>query len=133
MSPDLAVAEGEPTAGEYLTRWLAHVRGRVRAKTFDGYEGLIRLYALPGIGVGLRWADLDQGRTVAYVRRSLQTAGATSDSKSPRPPDRGGPWPCPGSSYPTWTASGGPRQPGARPVRPGSRWTWWWTGATGPR
>jgi len=48
MTPDSAVAE--PTAGEYLTRWLSHVRGRVRAKTYDGYEGLIRLYALPGIG-----------------------------------------------------------------------------------
>jgi hypothetical protein len=26
------------TTGTYLASWLAHVRGRVRAKTFDGYE-----------------------------------------------------------------------------------------------
>jgi hypothetical protein len=36
--------------GEYLGRWLAHVRGRVRTKTHEGYEALIRRYALPAIG-----------------------------------------------------------------------------------
>ena len=36
--------------GDYLGQWLAHVRGRVRAKTYEGYEGLVRLYAVPGIG-----------------------------------------------------------------------------------
>jgi len=35
---------------EYLARWLDHMRGRVRAKTWDGYEGSIRLYALPALG-----------------------------------------------------------------------------------
>jgi integrase len=30
-----------------MTQWLGHTRGRVRAKTFDGYKGLLRLYALP--------------------------------------------------------------------------------------
>jgi integrase len=40
-----------PTAtGEYLGEWLAHVRGRVRTKTYEGYEALIRRYALPAIG-----------------------------------------------------------------------------------
>ena len=34
----------------YLEDWLAHIRGRVRARTFQGYEGLIRLYALPALG-----------------------------------------------------------------------------------
>ncbi len=38
------------TAGAYLTSWLGHARGRVRAKTYKGYEGVIRLYALPGLG-----------------------------------------------------------------------------------
>jgi integrase len=38
----------------YLVRWLDHARVRVRAKTLDGYKGLIRLYAIPGLGqVGL--------------------------------------------------------------------------------
>jgi hypothetical protein len=32
--------------------------GRVRAKTLDGYEALIRLYALPGLGQ-IALADLD--------------------------------------------------------------------------
>jgi integrase len=41
----------EPLTVEgYLGSWLQHARGRVRAKTLDGYAGLIRLYALPGLG-----------------------------------------------------------------------------------
>jgi integrase len=36
--------------GAYLGEWLAHVRGRVRTKTYEGYEALIRRYALPAIG-----------------------------------------------------------------------------------
>jgi len=36
--------------GEYLNAWLAHVGGRVRQKTWEGYESLIRLYARPAIG-----------------------------------------------------------------------------------
>jgi integrase len=39
-----------PSLGSYLYSWLAHVKGRVRAKTFEGYECLIRLYAKPVIG-----------------------------------------------------------------------------------
>lgn len=30
-----------------MSQWLGHTRGRVRAKTYDGYQGLLRLYALP--------------------------------------------------------------------------------------
>ena len=44
--------------GEYLKDWLAHARGRVRPRTYQGYEGLIRLYAVPALGhvplIGLR-------------------------------------------------------------------------------
>jgi len=36
--------------GEYLNAWLAHVGGRVRQRTWEGYESLIRLYARPAIG-----------------------------------------------------------------------------------
>jgi hypothetical protein len=32
-----------PGTGEYLDAWLAHVRGRVRQKTWEGYEALLRL------------------------------------------------------------------------------------------
>jgi integrase len=35
------------TVGAYLTSWLDHTRGRVRAKTHDGYQAQIRLYVLP--------------------------------------------------------------------------------------
>ncbi len=44
-------AEGEgPSTGEFLARWLAHAKGRVRATTYDGYESLLRLHALPSLG-----------------------------------------------------------------------------------
>jgi hypothetical protein len=35
------------TVCAFLTSWLDHARGRVRAKTHDGYQAQIRLYALP--------------------------------------------------------------------------------------
>ena len=38
------------TVGDYLDQWLSHCRGRVRAKTDDGYRGLIRLYASSALG-----------------------------------------------------------------------------------
>lgn len=36
--------------GVYLEDWLAHIAGRVRAKTWQGYECLIRLHARPHLG-----------------------------------------------------------------------------------
>lgn len=47
---DPAIAAGDSTVGGYLWEWLAHMAGRVRPKTLDGYRGLIRLYAGPAIG-----------------------------------------------------------------------------------
>ena len=38
------------TVEDYLTEWLSHTRSRVRTTTYQGYEGLLRLYALPRIG-----------------------------------------------------------------------------------
>jgi integrase len=38
------------TVGGYLVEWLAHVRGRVRRKTYEGYECLLRCHALPSVG-----------------------------------------------------------------------------------
>ncbi|HEV2590455.1 MAG TPA: site-specific integrase [Gaiellaceae bacterium] len=35
---------------EFLEGWLAHMRGRVRRGTFEGYESLVRLHALPTLG-----------------------------------------------------------------------------------
>ena len=40
----------DPSLGHYLGEWLAHTRGRVRASTYQGYESLIRCYALPALG-----------------------------------------------------------------------------------
>jgi hypothetical protein len=49
MSESPTSAE-ELSVGDYLQQWLAHVAGRVRPKTLDGYRGLIRLfYASPGL------------------------------------------------------------------------------------
>lgn len=42
--------ETPPRVGSYLDDWLAHVAGRVRVKTWEGYECLIRLYARPHLG-----------------------------------------------------------------------------------
>jgi hypothetical protein len=39
----LLVTEHDPasqTVAEYVAAWLAHVRGRVRAATYEGYEAL---------------------------------------------------------------------------------------------
>src|SRR5947207_5318674 len=38
------------TTSEYLTMWLDHMRYRVRATTFESYEGLLRLHVLPYLG-----------------------------------------------------------------------------------
>ncbi|MGH2680680.1 MAG: N-terminal phage integrase SAM-like domain-containing protein [Actinomycetota bacterium] len=48
IAESLTSAE-ELSVGDYLQQWLAHVAGRVRPKTLDGYRGLIRLYASPGL------------------------------------------------------------------------------------
>jgi hypothetical protein len=38
------------TVEEFLGQWLAHVRGRVRPRTFCGYESLLRINAIPALG-----------------------------------------------------------------------------------
>jgi integrase len=38
------------TMAAFLERWLAHMRGRVRAVTYEGYEVLVRRHALPALG-----------------------------------------------------------------------------------
>jgi integrase len=46
----MQVLTEEETVGSYLSSWLQHSKTRVRAKTYEGYEGLVRLYARPRIG-----------------------------------------------------------------------------------
>ena len=70
-----ALTEKEETVGGYLTSWLQHSKTRVRAKTHEGYEGLVRLYARPGIG------DIPLGSHAALrdgPRREAQAAGGRS-------------------------------------------------------
>jgi integrase len=45
------------TTGEYLESWLSQVRGRVRGRTYQGYAGLLRRYAMPLLG-GVPLKDL---------------------------------------------------------------------------
>jgi integrase len=50
------VAESPSAAGnllvsEYFNQWLAHVKTRVRQKTWEGYEAHLRLHATPTLGV----------------------------------------------------------------------------------
>jgi integrase len=40
----------EASVGEYLCDWLAHVRGRVRRVSYEGYEDAIRHHVLPELG-----------------------------------------------------------------------------------
>src|SRR5438093_6164487 len=44
------VKDQDLSLGLYLKEWLAHVRGRVRATTYQGYEYLIRIHAAPALG-----------------------------------------------------------------------------------
>jgi hypothetical protein len=41
---------GSASVEAYLGQWLTHARTRVRPRTYQGYEGLIRLYAIPAVG-----------------------------------------------------------------------------------
>jgi len=50
MPSAAATWDNDLTVGEYLHHWLAHAKGRVRATTYDGYESLVRLHALPVLG-----------------------------------------------------------------------------------
>ncbi len=47
---DAEGSSGAPTVGEYLADWLVHARGRVRTRTYEGYEALIRCHVIAGIG-----------------------------------------------------------------------------------
>jgi len=66
-----ASAFADSTLAGFLEEWLAHVRVRVRASTFDGYRALIRCHAITALGAerleGLRALDLQglYGRLLA--------------------------------------------------------------------
>src|SRR5712691_6332825 len=76
QAPETRVSPTAPsiTTADYLEQWLSHSKGRVRGKTYDGYRGLIRLYALPVLGAvqlaDLRPLDL-QGLYSSCLERGL--------------------------------------------------------------
>jgi integrase len=93
---------GTLTVGEYLDRWLSHsVRSRVRQKTYERYESIVRVHLTPALGRirlkaltpdhvrGLYREKLDGGlapRTVLHIHRTLSKAlkQATNDGLIPR-------------------------------------------------
>lgn len=42
--------QGTETTADYLASWLLHTRTRVRPTTYEGYERLLRLHAVPRLG-----------------------------------------------------------------------------------
>jgi hypothetical protein len=81
VSPDASAL----SLADYLDQWLSHCRGRVRAKTHDGYRGLVRLYAAPALGHirlrELRPLDLQGLYSQALV---LTRLGRRLDTEAPR-------------------------------------------------
>jgi len=73
-----ALEEGQAlTVASYLTEWLAHTRGRVRVTTYEGYEGLIRLHAIPRLGQVPR-ARLSPLHIQRVYAETLEPAGSLS-------------------------------------------------------
>jgi integrase len=50
LSGGVALPGAGGTVASFLAAWLVHVRGRVRRVTFEGYEVLVRIHALPTLG-----------------------------------------------------------------------------------
>jgi integrase len=69
-----------PTVAVFLDDWLVHVKGRVRQKTWMGYEGQIRNYAKPHLGE-VRISDLEaldiQGLYSELLGRTPALSGGT--------------------------------------------------------
>ena len=75
----LAVAPSPHTAeslATYAARWLAGVRGAVRARTFESYSSQLRLHVLPRLGdVAIDELDVDD---VLGLIDELRAAGYTA-------------------------------------------------------
>src|SRR4051812_30110914 len=84
-----------PSVAEYLERWLAHARGRVRVRvvTYEGYEALLRRHGLPRLG-NLQLDELSPLQ-VQDLYRELLTGGEAGGAPPPRAgggiPPRAGP------------------------------------------
>ncbi len=82
------VPDGRLTVADYLTEWLAEVvKVQRRPKTYQGYEGVVRLHLIPGLGKK-RLARLTarEVRTfVADVRTACQCCRHGWDAKRAEP------------------------------------------------
>jgi integrase len=64
---------GTLTVGEYLDRWLSHsVRGRVRQKTYERYESIVRVHLAPALG-RIRLKTLTPNHVRGLYREKLWT------------------------------------------------------------
>jgi hypothetical protein len=109
------------TLGAYLAQWLDHARGRVRAKTLDGYEALIRLYALPALGQ-IALVDLNPLGLQGLYGELLARGLSGGDGAEPSP----GADPGLGSGHPVGLLPANPAA-GASLLGPGARRSGWWT------
>ena len=50
MAAENPSAAGYLLVSDYFDQWLAHVKTRVRLKTWEGYEAHLRLHATPALG-----------------------------------------------------------------------------------
>jgi len=69
--------DAELSVREYLSDWLAHVRGRVRASTYEGYEVMLRLHAVPALG------DLPLGALTPLHLQRLYSALMSPTEETP--------------------------------------------------
>jgi hypothetical protein len=51
MVAESSSAASDMLVSAYFDQWLAHVRTRVRIKTWEGYEAHLRLHATPVLGL----------------------------------------------------------------------------------
>jgi integrase len=66
----IPVASVNWTVAEYLTYWLEHiVKDERRPKTYQGYEGVVRLHLIPGLGKK-RLSKLTAQDVRAYITRA---------------------------------------------------------------
>jgi integrase len=75
--PPSALGLDSLTVADYLSRWLAHARTRVRPATYDGYESLVRCHVNPFLG-SLPLAEL----------HPLHLQDLYADRLNPTPPQR---------------------------------------------
>src|SRR5437762_2276038 len=65
-SGESAAPPAKITFRDFAAKWLQHVEGRVAPKTFEGYEGVLRVHVLPELG-GLLLTQITLEQLDAFV------------------------------------------------------------------